>query len=160
MKQSRSIVIVAGAVSLATSLYAIGAAFSSESDDDGSADRAATTAAAGTAAAGTAVAEASETTAAAGATEAPAGGRVDIEIAGFAFNEGEPVTVPVGTEVVWTNMDSTAHTVQFPAGTGIPTSPELGQGDTYSVTFTEPGTYDYICGIHPATMKATLVVEG
>jgi amicyanin len=152
--QTRSIVIAAGAVSLAASLFAIGAAVSSD-DDGGSAGPASTE----VAASAPAETVGAETTAAAGETAAPAGEQVAVEIAGFQFNNGEPVTVAVGTEVVWTNNDSMDHSVEFSADTGIPTSPELAQGDTYSFTFTEPGTYDYICGIHPR-MTGTIVVEG
>ena len=155
MDQSRSIVIAAGAVSLAVSLYAIGAAVSSDDDGGGSAEPSPTTAIA-TAPTDTAGAE---TTAAPGATAAPAGEQVAVEISGFQFNGGEPVTVAVGTEVVWTNEDSMDHSVQFAADTGIPESPDLAQDETYSFTFTEPGTYSYICGIHPR-MTGTIVVEG
>jgi plastocyanin len=154
--QSRSIVIAAGAVSLAVSLYAIGAAVSSDDDGRGSAEPSPTTAIVATAPTDTLGAE---TTAAPGETAAPAGEQVAVEISGFQFNNGEPVTVAVGTEVVWTNSDSMAHTVQFSADTGIPESPDLAQGDTYSFTFTEAGTYSYICGIHPR-MTGTIVVEG
>ena len=103
--------------------------------------------------------DSSGTSEASGATDAPAGEQVAVEIAGFKFNNGEPITVAVGTEVVWTNNDSMDHSVEFTADTGIPTSPDLAQGDTYSFTFTEPGTYQYICGIHPQ-MRGTIVVEG
>jgi plastocyanin len=161
--QSRSIVIAAGAVSLAASLFAVGAAVSSDDDGGGG----------GSGGGGSAQApETSEvvspappdsgdvgTTLAAGATDAPAGEQVAVAIAGFQFNNGEPVTVAVGTEVVWTNEDSMDHSVEFDAASGIPTSQDLAQGDTYSFTFTEPGTYSYICGIHPR-MTGTIVVEG
>ena len=156
MDQSRSIRIAAAAVSLAASVFAIGAAVSSDDDDGGgSAEPVASTQVAGTEPAATAGAD---TTAAGGATETPAGARVDVTIAGFQFNDGEPLTVAVGTEVVWTNEDSMDHSVEFDEATGIPTSPDLAQGDTYSFTFTEPGTYEYICGIHPR-MTGTIVVE-
>jgi plastocyanin len=152
--QSRSIVIGAAAISLAASLFAIGAAVSSD-DDGGSADPSATTEVAATEPAGTAGAD---TTTASGVTDASAGERVDIAIAGFRFNDGEPVTVSVGTEVMWTNEDGMDHSIEFDEATGIPPSPDLAQGATYSFTFSEPGTYEYICGIHPR-MTGTIVVE-
>lgn len=147
--------LAAGAVSLAASLFAVGAAISSDDDGGGSAEPVATTEVVGSAPVGTD----SPTTVAAGGTDAPAGEQVAVEIAGFKFNNGDPVTVAVGTEVVWTNNDSMDHSVEFTADTGIPTSPDMAQGDTYSFTFTEPGTYQYICGIHPQ-MRGTIVVEG
>ena len=156
MDQSRLIVLAAGAVALAASLFAVGAAVSSDDDGGGSAESVATTEVVSSAPVDTG---GPDTTAAAGATDAPAGAQVAIEIAGFKFNNGEPVTVAVGTEVVWTNNDSMDHSVEFDAASGIPESPHLAQGDTYSFTFTEPGTYEYVCGIHPR-MTGTIVVEG
>jgi plastocyanin len=80
-------------------------------------------------------------------------GTVDVAIKNFAFSPAN-LTVTVGTKVVWTQDDSTVHTVtdagQFDSGT-------LAQGATYSRTFTTPGTYPYICSIH-TYMKATITV--
>ncbi len=36
----------------------------------------------------------------------------------------------------------------------------MSSGDTFSFTFEDPGTYSYICTIHPSQMQATVVVEG
>ena len=155
MDQSRSIVIGAAVISLAASLFAIGAAVSSDDDGGGSAEQTPTTAEVASTPTDSGRAE---TTAAEGAAAAPGGDQVQVAIADFQFNNGEPVTVAAGTEVVWTNNDSMDHSVEFDASTGIPTSPDLAEGDTYSFTFTEPGTYDYVCGIHPR-MKGTIVVE-
>jgi plastocyanin len=43
-------------------------------------------------------------------------------------------------------------------GTGIYSSGLLNKGDTYSLTFTRPGTFDYVCLVHP-NMKAQVVVR-
>ncbi len=43
-------------------------------------------------------------------------------------------------------------------GTGIHSSGLLNKGDTYSLTFTRPGTFDYVCLVHP-NMKAQVVVR-
>ena len=88
---------------------------------------------------------------------AAAGATVDIEIAGFDFGPADAV-VPVGTTVTWTNNDGRDHTI-VAANDAFPESPNMGDGATYSFTFTEPGTYPYICGIHPQ-MRGTIVVEG
>ena len=37
-----------------------------------------------------------------------------------------------------------AHTTSM----ATPVSPPLAQGDTFSITYPEPGVYPYICGIH------------
>jgi plastocyanin len=56
--------------------------------------------------------------------------------------------------VTWTNFDSVTHTVRFDDGE----SPVIGNGGTYSKTFSDAGTFDYICGIHPS-MRGKVVVE-
>jgi plastocyanin len=35
----------------------------------------------------------------------------------------------------------------------------MGLGMTVSRTFEQPGTYDYVCAIHPASMKGQITVE-
>lgn len=95
------------------------------------------------------------TTVLGGATSvAPA--QVAIDIANFQFSPAE-VTIPVGTTVVWTNSDSAQHSVL--ANDGTFSSAPLGPGATFSFTFSEPGTYDYICGFH-TSMSATITVTG
>jgi plastocyanin len=77
-------------------------------------------------------------------------------IKNFAY-QPNPIQVSVGTKVTWTNNDSTQHTVTGTDQTVIK-SPTLNPGDTYSVTFTKPGTYDYHCEFH-ANMHGTVVVK-
>jgi amicyanin len=79
-----------------------------------------------------------------------------VDIANFAFTPAI-LTVPAGTTVMWTNRDSIAHTV-FDTKDGI-SSPVLDKNSTYSHTFTKPGTYQYICSIHPF-MHGVVVVIG
>jgi plastocyanin len=59
--------------------------------------------------------------------------------------------------VTWTNSEGVPHTVT--ANDGSFGSSQLGAGDTFSHTFTEPGTYSYYCQLHPM-MRATVVVVG
>jgi plastocyanin len=77
-----------------------------------------------------------------------------VSITNFAFSPAA-ITVVAGTTVTWTNADSTQHDVSAPS-VGLKSS-VLSQGDTYTHTFTSPGTYDYICSIHPF-MHGTVVV--
>lgn len=65
--------------------------------------------------------------------------------------------IPAGTTVTWTNEDAPQHTVFSQDKTF--TSDILEQGDTFSYTFDEPGTYDYICSLHP-NMTGQIVVTG
>ena len=81
---------------------------------------------------------------------------VDIAIADFAFDPAE-ATASVGDVVEWTNNDSAPHSAVFDdAGCG---TDALANGDAGALVFNEPGTYEYVCGIHPA-MKGTLEVSG
>lgn len=81
-----------------------------------------------------------------------------VNIQGFAFNP-TPLNITTGTQVTWTNMDNAPHTAT--SSTGAPASfnsGSLGNGQSYSFTFTTPGTYSYICTIHPS-MTAQVVVS-
>jgi plastocyanin len=79
---------------------------------------------------------------------------------GLAF-EPSVVTVPVGSTVTWSNQGSAPHTVtgeRFDSGSD-PSAWIMG-GGTFSVTFTEPGTYTYVCIPHQAQgMAGTVVVQ-
>lgn len=67
------------------------------------------------------------------------------------------LTVAPGTTVTWTNDDDVPHTVSSMHG-GPLASKNLAKGDTYSYTFDTPGTYMYVCNIHP-DMKGTVTVR-
>lgn len=76
-----------------------------------------------------------------------------VEIRSFVFNPGT-LTVSVGDTVTWTNFDAMRHTAtgsSFDSGL-------LAQGESFSVTFTEAGTYNYQCTPHP-WMLGRIVVE-
>ena len=73
--------------------------------------------------------------------------------------EPDELTVTVGTEVTWENLDAFAHTVTSDEESALAfDSGEMSEGDTFSQAFDEAGTYEYFCEIHP-TMKSTVVVE-
>ena len=68
----------------------------------------------------------------------------------------EQVAVAVGTPITWVNTDASPHQVVItgkPEKTGI-----LLKGQSASLTIQEPGTYDYICGLHPR-IKGKIVVK-
>jgi len=109
----------------------------------------------------------------------PAGPPQAVTIKGFAFG---PATVDItkGTTVTWTNQDTVPHTVTtgtapptfppLPSGASPTPFPSLSSGDgrvnsgriepngTFSFTFSQTGTFNYFCAVHPA-MKATLTVR-
>jgi plastocyanin len=69
-------------------------------------------------------------------------------------------TVAVNGRVTWTWTERGTHDI---VPTGTPTFPEsqdfLEPGSTYSVTFTAPGTYAYVCEIHGPPMMGQIVVQ-
>ncbi|MDT5093825.1 MAG: hypothetical protein QOH60_3188 [Mycobacterium sp.] len=84
---------------------------------------------------------------------APVAGNA-VSIDNFAFTPAT-LTVHIGSAVTWTNHDEEPHTVA--ANDGSFHSPGLDAQGTYSFTFSKPGTYDYICSIHPF-MRGSVVV--
>lgn len=104
------------------------------------------------------------------------GGRVPqrdqaVRIHIFRF-QPDPVRVPVGARVTWTNEDEILHTVT--AGTrdydpmdsgrvvaehrtGVFEGRLDGKGASFSTRLTRPGTYHYFCSIHPG-MEADVIV--
>jgi hypothetical protein len=66
------------------------------------------------------------------------------------------VTVAVGDTVTWTNADDSPHTVT--SADGAFDSGNMEAGQVFSFTFTEPGTYRYVCAYH-SEMTATVIVE-
>jgi len=65
--------------------------------------------------------------------------------------------VTVGTTVTWANHDDVPHTVMSADDPVAFRSPALDTDDSFSFTFTKPGTYKYFCSVHPK-MVGTVVV--
>jgi plastocyanin len=84
------------------------------------------------------------------------GASAEISIKGFAF-EPSTVNIKKGTEVTWTNEDSATHIIVSDTGNDL-NSDAISQGETYVHTFSNSGTYNYHCSIHPS-MKGTIIVE-
>jgi plastocyanin len=85
-----------------------------------------------------------------------------VPIRDFAFPL--EITTQIGEAVTWVNEDTAApHNVVA----GVPGDPNTGEmfaseylqsGQTFSVTFEQPGTYDYFCSLHP-TMRGSVIVS-
>jgi plastocyanin len=67
----------------------------------------------------------------------------------------ERVVVQAGTTVTWTNDDNFTHTVEVDGQDDH----EVGRGDSFSVTFDEPGTYHYVCTLHRQDMEGEVIVQ-
>lgn len=78
-----------------------------------------------------------------------------VKIDNFSFGPQE-LTVPVGTTVTWTNRDDIPHTVV--SNDGLFKSKTRDTDETFSYTFTKPGTYGYFCSVHPK-MTGKIVVQ-
>ena len=74
-------------------------------------------------------------------------------IKNFAFSPNQ-ITINQGEAVVWTNQDLAPHAIR---GANF-VSDTMQTGQTYEFQFTEKGTFDYICAIHPS-MKGTVIVK-
>ena len=108
----------------------------------------------------------SATSATSTTSTAPAAGTVRVTIPmGAGTDTSSPgyspdtITVVVGVNntVVWTNNDNMPHTVT--STTKLFDSGNMNPGDTFSYTFTSPGTYSYSCSYH-YWMKGTVIVKG
>lgn len=79
------------------------------------------------------------------------------------------VTIKVGDEVKWVNNKLSPHNVVFATGDGVDDSVAtklshkglaFAAGESFSSTFTEPGTYTYYCEPHRgAGMVGKVIVE-
>lgn len=64
--------------------------------------------------------------------------------------------IVAGTTVTWLNLDSEPHTVV--SVDGLFRSGGLDQNDTFTFKFDTPGTYEFLCSIHPQ-MMGTIIVK-
>jgi plastocyanin len=77
----------------------------------------------------------------------PLSGEAPVRIMNFEFKP-QKVVVKQGTKVTWTNDDTTIHDIKDTSPLATPVSNDLAKGDTFSITYAQPGSYSYICGIH------------
>jgi plastocyanin len=66
------------------------------------------------------------------------------------------ITVKAGTSVTWKNLDGEPHTVT--SVDGLFRSGAIDQNESFTFKFDKPGTYQYLCSIHPR-MKAAVIVQ-
>ena len=79
-----------------------------------------------------------------------------VSIDNFSFAP-QTLTVKAGTTVTWNNRDDIPHGIGS-SNNAFKRSPALDTDDSYSFTFTTPGTYQYFCYLHPK-MVGSIVVE-
>ena len=84
-------------------------------------------------------------------------GSAEIDIENFTFGPAT-LTIAPGTAVTWINKDEEPHNV---VGTVPPRAFRSGGmdgGENFTFVFDKPGTYEYICSVHPQ-MHGTVVVQ-
>ncbi len=89
------------------------------------------------------------------ATTAKAGSEHKVDIMNMAFRPKE-LTIKTGDTVRWSNSDDTEHTATD-KGRKWDTR-GIGANRSKSITFDQPGTYEYFCKIH-TNMKGLIIVE-
>jgi plastocyanin len=106
-----------------------------------------------------------ETTDDSGSGSAAAGGGAEttdtVTISDFTFIPPD-AEAQVGSELTWTNEDSTPHTATSgtsPSADGTFDTESIEEGETATVTFDEPGTFEYFCTFHAYMTGTVTVVE-
>ena len=64
------------------------------------------------------------------------------------------VEIQAGQSVTWTNDDNFTHTVKVDGQDDH----KVGRGDSVSIRFDKPGTYEYECTLHNHDMHGTVIV--
>ncbi|MFF3455233.1 cupredoxin family copper-binding protein [Streptomyces sp. NPDC002730] len=90
-------------------------------------------------------------------TAAHASSQYQVRMSGYAFTP-RSLTITAGSTVTWTNQDTAPHDVKTTSGPHSFHSPMLDKGGSWSHTFTSPGTYGYLCTVHPG-MTGQLTVK-
>ncbi len=70
----------------------------------------------------------------------------------------DTVRAKVGSTVKWTNEDSQKCNVTSEGGPYKVASGDFGEGATFELKLTKPGTIHYECTYYPATMNGTIEV--
>jgi len=79
----------------------------------------------------------------------------EVSITNFSFVPAK-LHIITGDVVLWTNMDAVNHTST--SDNGVWNSGILVPNESYSFTFTNPGTFPYHCAVH-LSMKDTIFVS-
>jgi plastocyanin len=88
-------------------------------------------------------------------TEDSGGGSVELAASNFAFEPGD-LSAAAGDTIEFTNDDDAPHTFTA-ADAGIDEEVDAGGSTSISLADVDPGSYDFVCKIHP-DMTGTLEV--
>lgn len=87
--------------------------------------------------------------------ESSGGGSVSVTAVNFSFDPNE-LSAAAGDTIEFTNEDDAPHTFTAEEA-GIDESVDAGGSTSISLADVEPGSYDFVCTIHP-DMKGTLEI--
>jgi len=90
-----------------------------------------------------------------GTTPTTAAETVPTVTVGDNFFQPAELTVKAGDTVRWVWSGSFPHSVKLEDET----SPTYTGSGTFEFTFTEPGRYEYQCGVHGESMPGLVIVE-
>jgi plastocyanin len=65
------------------------------------------------------------------------------------------IEIDAGQTVTWTNDDNFTHTVHVDGREDR----KVGRGDEIGIRFDQPGTYHYVCSLHPHDMSGDVIVR-
>ena len=94
---------------------------------------------------------------AAALAQQPGAKTAQITIENFKFLP-ETLTVAPGTAVTWTSKDEEPHNIVNIDQPRRFRSQAIEEGDKFTFVVNEPGTYKYLCAVHPH-MEGTVVVK-
>ena len=92
----------------------------------------------------------------ASAPAAPTTAAAIVNIMNFQFGPAK-LQVDKGMPIMWTNADDSPHQVTVTTGQ-VTRSAVLSKGQQHTQAFAAPGTYEYMCGLHPG-MKGQIEVK-
>ena len=85
------------------------------------------------------------------------GAAVTVEMNALQF-EPKGIKVKPGTTVTWVNKEPSIHNVRQVQSVFL-SQDVMKEGDTFTYTFDEPGTYRYQCTYHHPSMNGVVIVE-
>jgi plastocyanin len=89
--------------------------------------------------------------------DGPAGKTEQITIDNFTYSPSK-LTVAAGATVTWVNRDDVPHTATSSKKPRAFDSGTLDTDQKFSHVFSQPGTYDYFCAVHPH-MTGQIIVK-
>jgi plastocyanin len=81
-----------------------------------------------------------------------------INLAAQTFSPAN-ATIAAGGTVTWSWAGDMVHNIVSDGPQSFPGHPEFQTEGTYAFTFTQPGTYNFHCEVHPNTMRGTITVQ-